>query len=234
MTGGAALAQTEPAVSQKDTTQPSTRIEAINQYKASSTTLLALQEEEIAKAEAKLEELRKLVADGLVAKVEVEEEEQRVLALRSQKETTQKQIVDSDSLVAEVKVQQELEKSQAAKPVKLVSKSYGALNQTGLILRNSGFTFWSLGHLQEVQTFFSSQFGHALPTSAVGQSATHNRLGYNHRNAVDVALNPDSVEGKGLINYLQVQGIPFLAFRGAIAGVATGPHIHIGLPSHRL
>ena len=28
-------------------------------------------------------------------------------------------------------------------------------------------------------------------------------------------------------------GIPFLAFRGAVPGKATGPHIHIGFPSHR-
>jgi hypothetical protein len=73
-----------------------------------------------------------------------------------------------------------------------------------------------------------------LPTSAVGQSVTHNQLGYDHRNAVDVALHPDSSEGKALISYLQNQGIPFLAFRAAIPGVATGPHIHIGSPSRRL
>jgi len=28
--------------------------------------------------------------------------------------------------------------------------------------------------------------------------------------------------------------IPFLAFRGKVAGVSTGPHIHIGMPSPRL
>ena len=27
--------------------------------------------------------------------------------------------------------------------------------------------------------------------------------------------------------------VAFLAFRGAIPGTATGPHIHIGRPSHR-
>jgi len=59
-------------------------------------------------------------------------------------------------------------------------------------------------------------------------------LGYDHRNAVDVALHPDSAEGKALINHLQNQGIPFLAFRAAVPGVATGPHIHIGNPSHRI
>jgi hypothetical protein len=102
------------------------------------------------------------------------------------------------------------------------------------MLRYNGLSGWSLANLGNVQAFFAGKFGHALPTSAVGQSSTHNRLGYDHRNAVDVALHPDSSEGQALINYLQAQGIPFLAFRGAIPGVATGPHIHIGSPSHRL
>jgi hypothetical protein len=32
---------------------------------------------------------------------------------------------------------------------------------------------------------------------------------------------------------LKTEKIPFLVFRHAIPGVATGPHIHIGFPSHR-
>jgi hypothetical protein len=34
-------------------------------------------------------------------------------------------------------------------------------------------------------------------------------------------------EGRALIKFLRSEGIPFLAFRGPIPGVATGPHIHI-------
>jgi len=60
------------------------------------------------------------------------------------------------------------------------------------------------------------------------------RLGFDHRNSVDVAVHPDSVQGKALTEYLRGNGIPFLAFRSAIRGVATGAHIHIGNPSHRL
>ena len=70
--------------------------------------------------------------------------------------------------------------------------------------------------------------------SAVGQSATHDRFGYDHQHAVDVPLHPDSAEGRAVISYLQSQGITFTAFRAAIPGVATGPHIHIGRPSNRL
>jgi hypothetical protein len=208
-------------------------IEAANQYKASSKELLAIQENEVRKAAAKLEELRILVSDGLVAKAELDTDAQKLADLRAQLQATQKQIADADNMIAEVK-EQELAKKQAATSVKLVSKQYGTLTTRATMLRYNGSSAWSLGGLDDVQAFFSAKFGHSLPTSAVGQSATHNRLGYDHRNAVDVALHPDSPEGTALISYLQSQGIPFLAFRGAIPGVATGPHIHIGSPSHRL
>jgi hypothetical protein len=61
----------------------------------------------------------------------------------------------------------------------------------------------------------------------------HNRWGLDHRNAMDVGISPDSVEGQALMEFLRANGIPFAAFRVAIPGSATGPHIHIGLPSHR-
>ncbi len=145
---------------------------------------------------------------------------------------------DSDHMIAEIQEKQELAKTQAViaakQPVKLVSKQYGAFSATASILRYSGAAPWAIGGLAGIQSFFSATFSRALPTSAIAQSATHNQLGYDHRNAVDVALHPDSTEGKSLINYLQSQGIPFLAFRAAIPGVATGPHIHIGRPAQRL
>jgi len=178
--------------------------------------------------------LKALVTDGLVAKATLESEEQSVSALRARFEATQKQIADSENRISQIKAEQELAKKRAASPVKLVAKAYVPFNTNSTILRSNGAGSWSLGGFGDVQSFFQSSFGHSLPTSAVGQSATHNRLNYDHRNAVDVALHPDSAEGRALIGFLQSRGIPFLAFRGAVPGVATGPHIHIGSPSHRL
>jgi hypothetical protein len=229
---GFAKAQTAPATKENPTT--TNLIQASQQYKTSSQQLLALQEKQAGEAAAKLEELKGLVSEGLVAQSELEDSEQALAALKGKVEATQKQIADTDNMIGEIRAEQELAKTAAASKTRLVSKQYGTLNTTATILRYSGTGGWSLGDLSEVQGFFSATFGKLLPTSAVGQSATHNRLGWDHRNAVDVAVHPDSTEGRALINYLQNQGIPFLAFRGAIPGVATGPHIHIGSPSHRL
>jgi hypothetical protein len=66
-----------------------------------------------------------------------------------------------------------------------------------------------------------------------GQGAIHDRWRLDHRNAMDIQLHPDGPEGRALLDFLQKNGIPYLAFRSAIPGTATGPHIHIGRPSHR-
>jgi hypothetical protein len=78
------------------------------------------------------------------------------------------------------------------------------------------------------------RFGRALPIHVFGQSPLHDRWGYDHHNAMDIGLRPDSVEGEALMEYLRANGVPFTAFHFAIPGVATGPHIHVGLPSHRI
>ena len=84
-----------------------------------------------------------------------------------------------------------------------------------------------------VERFFNSRFGRSLPVSAFGQTALHGRLGFNHSNAFDIAVHPDSLEGRAILSLLRAQGIPFIAFRSAVAGIATGPHIHVGNPSPR-
>ena len=199
------------------------------EYKANSDNVTRLQEEEIKKAESKLEQLRQLVSEGLVARNELAASEQSLADLKQKLTATRQQIADSERMVAELKAAEQTAKAQAAK---LSASSRSLLTPT--ILRYNGVSSWTMAGLSGVQSFFLSSFGRSLPISALGQSATHDRLGYDHRNAVDVALHPDSAEGQALIAYLQRNGVPYLAFRSAVPGVATGPHIHIGSPSHRL
>ena len=65
-------------------------------------------------------------------------------------------------------------------------------------------------------------------------TAVHTALGMDHTGRVDVAVNPDSPEGIWLREYLDARAIPYYAFRVAMAGKATAPHIHIGPGSTRL
>ena len=179
------------------------------------------QETEVEKLTKNTDLLRQLYSEGLIARIEMEKAEQNLTAAKTRVEETKK----ADELS---KVQaQELAKAQQLAKIKTFVKP------TSMITRSTAGN-WSIASLSTVQQFFSNTFRKPLPTSAVGQSATHNRMGWDHRNSVDVGLHPDSAEGRALIAYLQNAGIPYLAFRGTIPGVATGPHIHIGSPSHRL
>jgi hypothetical protein len=85
-----------------------------------------------------------------------------------------------------------------------------------------------------VEVAYEEHFGKKLPVSAVGQTAVHRAMGFDHRGRVDVALNPDQAEGAWLCQYLTQNHIPFFAFRQAVPGKATGAHIHVGPMSTKL
>ncbi|HXG51552.1 MAG TPA: hypothetical protein VNN77_09135 [candidate division Zixibacteria bacterium] len=94
-------------------------------------------------------------------------------------------------------------------------------------------TRWSVSDAAAVREFYAQRFGRSLPVTAYGQTPTHRQMRFDHRNAIDVAVHPDSPEGKALTEYLRRSGIPHVAFRGRVAGASTGAHIHIGPPSQR-
>jgi hypothetical protein len=86
----------------------------------------------------------------------------------------------------------------------------------------------------KVESAFESHFGKPMPVSAMGETAVHRAMGFDHTGRVDVALNPDQPEGVWLRTYLAENHIPYFAFRQAVPGKATGAHIHIGPQSARL
>lgn len=86
----------------------------------------------------------------------------------------------------------------------------------------------------KVEMAFTGHFGKPLPVSAMGETAVHRALGFDHRGRVDLAINPDQPEGVWLREYLTANKIPFFAFRQAVPGKATGAHIHLGPMSTHL
>jgi hypothetical protein len=88
--------------------------------------------------------------------------------------------------------------------------------------------------LRTMTLAFEKEFSKPLPISANGSMAVHRAMGFDHTGRVDVALAPDSAEGIWLIHYLDQHSTPYYAFRAAVAGAATAPHIHIGPGSTRL
>jgi hypothetical protein len=99
--------------------------------------------------------------------------------------------------------------------------------------RYDGDGVFNMGTFSRVEVDFEKQFGKPLPVSAMGETAVHRSLGFDHRGRVDVAIHPDQPEGHWLLEYLVEKHIPYFAFRHAVAGKATGAHIHIGPMSTR-
>ncbi len=100
--------------------------------------------------------------------------------------------------------------------------------------RYEGDGVFAANEFPKIDAAFEQRFGKPLPVSAMGETAVHRALGFDHRGRVDVALYPDTPEGTWLRDYLRARRIPFFAFRQAVPGKATGAHIHIGPMSTRL
>ncbi len=104
----------------------------------------------------------------------------------------------------------------------------------GIAERFDGDGIFNMAKFAKVDAEFEHEFGKALPVSAMGETAVHRSLGFDHRGRVDVAIFPDAPEGIWLREYLTKNRIPYFAFRQAVPGKATGAHIHIGPMSTRL
>ena len=168
---------------------------------------------------------RKLLQQGEITKEQVQQTEQAFVEALKRVHAMRSNVTETDIAITEAIL--------GEKVLRMPVLPIGGFSQTAELTRFNGPFKWSIAEAPRVEKFFSQTFGHRLPITALGQSDTHKRLGFDHRDSIDVGLHPDSAEGQALINYLRKSGIPFLAFRGAVPGAATGPHIHIGRPSGR-
>jgi len=204
-------------------------VKATNDYKASLEKLLAIYEGNVKKAEDKVELSKKLLAEGLIAKAQVEENERALDAEKLKVADTRRQMTNADAQIAGVLVETAAD-DEISRNLRLARRG---LIRTSSFTRYTGSGGWTLSDAGKIQRFFSDTFHKQLPIAVFGQGAIHDRWRLDHHNAMDIQLYPDSVEGRALQDYLQKNGIPYSAFRSAIPGTATGPHIHIGRPSHR-
>jgi hypothetical protein len=204
------------------------------EYKSSLEHLLALYEVDVKRADERLAKMKELYAQGLVSRREVETVEVAAASAGEKVAEVRGQLKSADVQIAETLVEAESEEAAGSSGLNVASRAGGSLVQTVAYTRYGGARVWSLSEAAAIKQFFMRRFGRALPVGAFGQSPLHNRWNYDHRNAMDVGLHPDSLEGRALMEYLRAAGIPFTAFRYAIPGRATGPHIHVGLPSRKV
>jgi hypothetical protein len=165
-------------------------------------------------------ERQKLLDAGIIARSEFTSFENELESRQRVRELAQNRVKLLDDLRAMAETEQRLERA--------------ARGPADVLIRYDGNGLFSLSDLPTIASEFERRFRRALPISALGQTLVHQSMGLDHRNRVDVALNPDQPEGIWLRQLLERLHVPYLAFRSAVAGAATAPHIHIGPGSTRL
>jgi hypothetical protein len=219
-----------PAAATGDTNTALARLRAetiarIKEARAKNEHLLVLYQQERTRLEQEVVKWRKLHEEGVLARNELVLLEEKLAAARRNVDEVMLRILEDEMALSELSMRDEL--------LRQVEAPKGAYREDGISIRYHGSTPWSLADTPKINGYFAQNFGKPLPVSAYGQSRAHDRLRLDHRDALDVALHPDSAEGKMLIAFLRRSGIPFIAFRRSLPGAATGAHIHIGNPSAR-
>ncbi|HWQ53637.1 MAG TPA: hypothetical protein VN442_08130 [Bryobacteraceae bacterium] len=167
-----------------------------------------------------LQEARRLVAEGVASQLSLTTHLEDLDRSRKEFDLAESRARLCRELTAMARLEQEV----ALRPE----------TSRGLVDRFDGTSFFSAAELGQLESAFQGRFGRPLPVSALGDTAVHRSMGFDHRDRVDVAVHPDQPEGVWLRQYLEIERIPYFAFRHAVRGKATGAHIHIGPASHRL
>lgn len=175
---------------------------------------------------AKLADAAKLVSAGVAPRSSLLPYEDDVDRARRTVSAAEERARTVTDLIAQIRAEEADSVSPAEGlmqgPMPVVTRFFG------------GMKFALATDFKQLVLAFEKQFDRKLPISARGQTALHRSMGFDHRDRVDIGVNPDDPEGRWLIGYLEKVKIPFFAFRASIRGQATAPHIHIGPPSLRL
>ena len=171
-----------------------------------------------------VDEARKLVEDGVSSQLSLSSFLEELDFARKECDLAETRARLTHQLSQMALAEEELAARLAQEPSDASSLAY----------RYDGDGVFSMGTFSRVEAAFEKHFGKPLPVSALGDTAVHRALGFDHRGRVDVALHPDLPEGIWLREFLTENHIPFFAFRQAVPGRATGAHIHIGPMSTHL
>jgi hypothetical protein len=200
-------------------------LEIAREHRRTLEASIPRRERDLREASASLDRTSTLYARGLVTRKELDAAAREVGDSRAQLDRARGELLRTSMLLVEMEARQKLARLPPLRP--------GQYEASEALIRYHGTRELANGELMLLERHVTARGGGTLPVSAMGQSDVHTRLGLDHRHAVDLALHPDSVEGRLVMAWLRERGISFLAFRGARSGAATGAHIHVGRPSER-
>lgn len=217
-----ALRQAQDDAVIADTLNAPVALEDLTEEQSSEATGAAARR--LARQQERLAEQAQLVSQGVAPRTSLVPFEEELESARRLVAAMEQRARSLGEIVAMIRAEQEVGDEQPDQP----SIADGAIAR---ITRFAGEKHFGNEEFKKVVLEFERKFDRKLPVSARGETALHRAMGFDHRGRVDVALNPDGVEGRWLMRYLEQQKHPFFAFRTAVRGQATAPHIHMGPPS---
>jgi hypothetical protein len=152
-------------------------LQKMQETREGAEKLLALHETARQRSAEEYERRRELYYQGLIARNEVLQAEHLLAEAITRVEEDKRWLAESDMALTEFAMRDEL--------LRLPRLSVGGYSATGSLIRFNGEAAWQLPDAAKIEKFFLNTFGRALPISALGQTATHERLRFDHRNAMD-------------------------------------------------
>ena len=190
---------------------------------AQTDDMLAAADRRVERRKRAVTDTRKLIDEGVASQLALTPVLEDLDAARKEYDLAESRARFVHQMAEEARAEEALEASLNQSPE----------DAPALADRYDGDGIFSMGTFSNVEAAYEKQFGKPLPVSAMGDTAVHRSMGFDHRGRVDVALNPDQPEGHWLLEYLVKNHIPYFAFRHAVPGKATGAHVHIGPMSTR-
>ena len=171
-----------------------------------------------------VDEARKLVEDGVASQLSLGAFLEELDAARK----------ECDLAETRARLAHELSQMAQAEEALAARMAQDASEVPDLADRYDSDGVFTVATFSRVEMEFERHFGKPLPVSAMGETAVHRALGFDHRGRVDVNIHPEQPEGRWLLEFLHENHIPYFAFHQAVPGKATGAHIHLGPISTRL
>ncbi|HYQ96871.1 MAG TPA: hypothetical protein VEO92_00775, partial [Candidatus Nitrosocosmicus sp.] len=168
-------------------------LQKMRDSRAGAEKLIALREEQAKKLTEEYGKRRQFYHEGLISKAELDQALRSLEEAIARLEDDKRWLTDQDIAITEASMRNELLDS--------MSPGIGVYSETGSLIRFNGDRVWSIADAVKIENFFFKTFGRGLPVSALGQTGIHDRLQFDHRNAMDVALHPDSREGRSLMSH---------------------------------
>jgi hypothetical protein len=166
-----------PAPPPEPKKMPATRRMLIERMKASREylrQLLPQYERKLAAQSAEVQNHRTRYEQNVISQGEFDSSQQTMTKTELKADRIRHRIGKDDVALSPVEGNARAEIGALRKPAPNVYE------ETPTVIRYNGATPWSPALIVKVAKFFHARFNKELPISAVGQSLTHDRLGYDH------------------------------------------------------